>query len=126
MESLAGFIMVNFLQWCNFLQSESVSMSALAAALFFCGLLALTIGVSQWTQTPGPPRLFDPIPYLFNTVQFLTDNYAFMKRVSCVLLCPPPLAPLFPKKCTGGCPSHGSKVCVIALNILMPSDGCGQ
>lgn len=101
--------MENFLQWCSFLQSEGVSISALTVALFFCGLLALTIGVSQWNQPPCPPRLFDPIPYLFNTIQFLTDNYAFMKRVSCVLLCPPPLAYLFLKKCTRVSPSPGSK-----------------
>ncbi|KAI0097726.1 putative cytochrome P450 [Nemania sp. FL0031] len=52
-----------------------VVASSLVVALFF----------RHWLDHPGaiksPPSLCDPIPYIFNTLQFLFDNDRFTKRV---------------------------------------------
>ncbi|MCJ1323140.1 hypothetical protein MMC15_008493 [Xylographa vitiligo] len=50
--------------------------------------LALLVMVAALTSRSGtsrqPPRLSDPIPFVFNTLQFVLDNEKFMKRVKCV------------------------------------------
>jgi hypothetical protein len=33
------------------------------------------------SRRTGPPRLFDPIPFVFNTVQYILNNEKFMVRV---------------------------------------------
>jgi hypothetical protein len=52
---------------------------AVLAASF--ALILLWFPLSQ-TTTAKVTSMRDPIPYVFNTVQFLTDNDSFMSRVT--------------------------------------------
>ncbi|ORY02755.1 putative cytochrome P450 [Clohesyomyces aquaticus] len=47
-----------------------------------CGLAAITfIAVSSWlSSSKEPPSLWDKVPFVSNTLQFLTNNELFMKR----------------------------------------------
>ena len=45
------------------------------------GLVALVTLASWLTAAGEPPKLRDNIPFVSNTLQFLTDNEKFMKRV---------------------------------------------
>lgn len=44
-------------------------------------LVALVAFTSRLRATGEPQSLSDPIPFVFNTLQFLTNNEKFMKRV---------------------------------------------
>jgi hypothetical protein len=44
--------------------------------------LVALVALTSWLTAAGePPRLRDNIPFISNTLQFLTDNEKFMKRV---------------------------------------------
>ena len=58
--------------------AEHSNPRLLISVLVLVGLLTLT----SWLTAAGePPRLRDNIPFVSNTLQFLTDNEKFMKRV---------------------------------------------
>lgn len=62
-------------------QVAELSRGSLTATVIAL-LAALTISVVFITPRKGPPDLFDPIPFLFNTIQFIFYNERFMGRVS--------------------------------------------
>ena len=43
-------------------------------------VLVVAALLSRAWNTKEPPSLFDPIPYVYNTLQFILDNEKFMKR----------------------------------------------
>jgi len=58
--------------------AEYTSPRVLISVLALVALVTLT----SWLTAAGePPRLRDNIPFVSNTLQFLTDNEKFMKRV---------------------------------------------
>ena len=58
------------------LLAEHYALGLLATAVIF--LVALT----TFSSRGQPQRLVDPIPYVYNTVQFLTNNEKFMNRAT--------------------------------------------
>lgn len=58
--------------------AENHARELLVTAVF---LLVLAAIVSRPKATRQPQKLGDPIPFVFNTFQFLTNNEKFMKRV---------------------------------------------
>lgn len=63
-------------------QGHTYGMSLLAtfAALLLVSYLTLTIWCDGNRKTQEPQSLWDPIPFVFNTLQFLTRNDLFMER----------------------------------------------
>ena len=45
-------------------------------------LVVFVIFTTQFQKTGEPQSLWDPIPFAFNTIQFLTNNEKFIKRVT--------------------------------------------
>lgn len=72
------------LRWQPFSYAQESNLYAYLIAFFFCALFASTVLASQRRETSRPPSLWDPIPFVFNTAQFLTNNHKFMTRVSYV------------------------------------------
>ncbi|KXX82197.1 Cholesterol 7-alpha-monooxygenase [Madurella mycetomatis] len=62
-------------------QVAGLSRGSITATVI-ASLAALIVFVVFITSRYGPPSLFDPIPFLFNTTQFIFYNDRFMKRVS--------------------------------------------
>ena len=58
--------------------AEQANPRLLIVVLALVSLVTLT---SWLTTAKEPPRLRDTIPFVTNTLQFLTDNEKFMKRV---------------------------------------------
>lgn len=52
------------------------------------GLVALTTvaTITLASRKRGPPAFWDPIPFIYNSIQYILFNEAFMARVKCVLL----------------------------------------
>lgn len=72
------------LRWQPFFHAQESNLYAYLIAFLFCALLASTVLTSQRRETSRPPSLWDPIPFVFNTAQFLTNNHKFMTRVAYV------------------------------------------
>jgi preprotein translocase subunit SecG len=75
------------LRWQSFVHALESNLYGYLITLFFCVLLISAAVTSQGRGTSGPPSLWDPVPFVFNTVQFLTNNHKFMTRVTYILSC---------------------------------------
>ncbi|KAI1073514.1 cytochrome P450 [Whalleya microplaca] len=71
MDSILGYIRALF---------SLTEQSALALLMTLVALVVLFLFTSQSNATRIPPHLNDPIPYVFNTLQFLLSNDRFTKR----------------------------------------------
>lgn len=67
----------------GFVSGHYAPSSLLATAVLF--LVTLVVLTSRSKAVGEPLTLWDPIPYVFNTLQFVTNNDRFMQRVSYVL-----------------------------------------
>lgn len=72
------------LQWQSFSHAQGSNLYGYLIAFLFCALLTSAVLTSQRRETSRPPSLWDPIPFVFNTAQFLTNNHKFMTRASYV------------------------------------------
>ena len=75
------------LRWQSFVHALESNLHGYLITLFFCVLLTSVAVTAQGRKTSGPPSLWDPIPFVFNTAQFLTNNHKFMTRVTYFLSC---------------------------------------
>lgn len=64
---------------------EPLSEAASASGVFWSMTVALVVAfallVSRSWTTNGPKALSDPIPHVYNTLQFMSNNHKFMARV---------------------------------------------
>lgn len=61
--------------------SEAASASWVFWSLIIASAVAFALLVSQYRTGSGPKALSDPIPHVYNTLQFMSDNHKFMARV---------------------------------------------
>ena len=64
-------------QWHNAVSNQPLATIAISISLVLC----VAIGYWQISDVGQPKQLSEPIPFLYNTWQFLNDNYGFMQRV---------------------------------------------
>jgi hypothetical protein len=58
--------------------TENLAFKFWAASGF---TLLIVASIASWLTSNEPPGLWDTIPFVSNTLQFLTNNELFMKRV---------------------------------------------
>lgn len=62
------------------------SLASSSSMLVYLGsLIVLLVLLSQLRNTTGPKTLRDPVPHLYNTLQFMFNNHRFMFRVQKLL-----------------------------------------
>lgn len=61
--------------------SEAASASWVFWSVTIASAVAFAILVSQLRTASGPKALWDPIPRVYNTLQFMSNNHKFMVRV---------------------------------------------
>jgi hypothetical protein len=66
-------------------QLQDLSWPVLLFSTVLSTLIAVAIFSSWRSKSHEPPRLFDPIPHVFNTLQFVLRNSTFMDRAKLVL-----------------------------------------
>lgn len=71
-------------RWQPFSHALGSNLSGYLIAFLLCSVLISAVLKSQGKETSRPPSLWDPIPYVFNTAQFLTNNHKFMARATFV------------------------------------------
>jgi hypothetical protein len=64
-------------------QNRNTSSSFVVILILFA-LSTLAILSAAWRRKDGPPTLFDPIPCVYNTIQFVRNNERFLDRASYV------------------------------------------
>ena len=64
------------------LQSYVSNHAYLIGAIIVLGVYVAA--TSPWKRQNAPASLIDPVPYVFNTFQFIFWNETFLNRVSCV------------------------------------------
>ncbi|KAL9087509.1 MAG: hypothetical protein Q9165_006620 [Trypethelium subeluteriae] len=64
---------------------EHSAKGSLTTVLALVVLVAFVVLTTRSRATKEPQSLWDPIPFAFNTLQFVTNNATFMKRVTQVL-----------------------------------------
>ncbi|KAI0199881.1 putative cytochrome P450 [Astrocystis sublimbata] len=66
--------------------ADSVSPFAAPAVIASLSILTISLlALRYFAPAPGPKALLDPVPGLFNTLQFMLNNYKFMSRVQTAL-----------------------------------------
>lgn len=60
---------------------EAVSTSRVVWSVTFASAVALFLLYSRFRTADGPKALRDPIPHVYNTLQFMSNNHKFMARV---------------------------------------------
>ncbi|KAI1084640.1 putative cytochrome P450 [Whalleya microplaca] len=60
---------------------EAIGVSSSSLLVSFVSFIAFVFLVSHFGAREGPQTLRDPIPHLFNTLQFMFNNHKFMIRV---------------------------------------------
>lgn len=60
---------------------ETASTSLVFWSMTVASAVAIALLVSQLSRGSGPKALSDPIPHVYNTLQFMSNNHKFMTRV---------------------------------------------
>lgn len=72
------------LRWLPFSHAQGSNLYGYLIGFLFCVLLTSAVLKFHQRETSQPPSIWDPIPFVFNTAQFLTNNHKFMTRVTYV------------------------------------------
>lgn len=64
-------------------QLHGLATEHVSALLAFVALTTIA-SIILASHERGPPAFWDPIPFIYNSIQYLLFNEAFMVRVKCV------------------------------------------